>query len=345
MLVFAPFVLRTSFTKVVLLFLAFTIVEQVARTKSTARPMTNEELAATDLPAEPVVQIPETAQPPEGHSSPAASGSRSHEDGEVMTDDEDVGDVDADVKDLIKARPSGPLPPSFAFGESKVTTNMIRDYEAAGFFPVGTGRAPLDEQTPTPEDDEVVVFRDFFTCGLRFPCDPILPAILETFSVKIHQLSPNSFLEVSKFIWIMKTFVYNFRADVFARFFELVIVPDVIKVDDGQFYKANYTCCTFNTHRQNTRRGITRIQIAPCCKTNFTEDWSSYWFYVKVDMSAIPDYEGPAHPLSSHMEALTVVCTADYSHRAVGIRSCENAFHLASTILGGCDIIEEFVAA
>jgi hypothetical protein len=52
MLVFAPFVLRTSFTNVALLFLAFTIVEQVTRTKSTSRPMTIEELAAAGLPAE-----------------------------------------------------------------------------------------------------------------------------------------------------------------------------------------------------------------------------------------------------------------------------------------------------
>jgi hypothetical protein len=57
----------------------------------------------------------------------------------------------------------------------------------------------------------------------------------------------------------MKTFGCNFRADVFAWLFELVIVPDVIKVDDGQFYKAHYTCCTFNTRRQNTLKGITRI--------------------------------------------------------------------------------------
>jgi hypothetical protein len=92
---------------------------------------------------------------------------------------------------------------------------MIGDYETAGFFPVGTGRAPLDEQTPTPEDGKVVVFRDFFTRGLRFPCDPVLPAILDAFSVKIHQLSPTSFLEVSKFIWIMKTFC-NPGADAFA---------------------------------------------------------------------------------------------------------------------------------
>jgi hypothetical protein len=93
---------------------------------------------------------------------------------------------------------------------------MIRDYETAGFFPVGTGHAPLDEQTPTPEDGEVIVFRDFFTRGLRFPCDPVLPAILDAFSVKIHQLSPTSFLEVSKFIWIMKTFGCNLGADAFA---------------------------------------------------------------------------------------------------------------------------------
>jgi hypothetical protein len=31
---------------------------------------------------------------------------------------------------------------------------LIREYEAAGFFPSGTGRALLDEQTPTPRDDE-----------------------------------------------------------------------------------------------------------------------------------------------------------------------------------------------
>jgi hypothetical protein len=117
---------------------------------------------------------------------------------------------------------------------------------------VGSGRAPLDEEVPTPKADEIVVFRDFFTCGLRFPCDPLLPAILEKFSVKIHQISPSSFLELSKFFWVMKTFGCNFSADIFARLFELVIVPDIIKLNDGQCYETHYTCYTFNTLRQNT---------------------------------------------------------------------------------------------
>jgi hypothetical protein len=188
----------------------------VARVKSTARPLTTEELAAVGLLAEPEVQDLEIAQPLEDHTSPATSGSGIREDGEIRSEEEEIGDVDADVKDLIAAKRPGPLPPSFAFGEFKVTANLIREYEAAGFFPARTGRAPLDEQVPTPEADEVVIFRDFFTCGPRFPCDPVFPVILDAFSVKIHQLSPNSFLEVSKFIWIMKTFDCNFGADVFA---------------------------------------------------------------------------------------------------------------------------------
>jgi hypothetical protein len=69
---------------------------------------------------------------------------------------------------------------------------MIRDYEAAGFFPSGTGRAPLDKQTPTPEDGEVVVFRDFFICRLRFPCDPVLPTIFGRFFGE----NPSAFADV-----------------------------------------------------------------------------------------------------------------------------------------------------
>jgi hypothetical protein len=212
---------------------------------------------------------------------------------------------------------------------------MVREYEKVGFFAPGAGRAPLDEKIPTPRDREVVVFRDFFICGLRFPCDPVLPAILDAFSVKIHQLSPTSFLEVLKFIWILKTFGCNPSVDAFARFYELVIIPEVVKGSDREFYQSQHACCTFNTRRQNTRKGITRIQIAPCCKTNLTDDWSSHWFYLKVNM---PQLTCPIAPLSA-------VNVAEFNQRALGIRSRENVFHLASTILGGRDIIEEFVAA
>jgi hypothetical protein len=210
--------------------------------------MMSEELAVAGLPpAEEEILEAEIAQLPEDNPVAAASGSGNREEGEVKFEGEDIEDVDADLKDLVASKRSKSLPPSFIFGESKVTMDLIREYEAAGFFPAGDSRAPLDEQIPTPKLGEIVVFRNFFTCGLRFPCDPLLPTILEKFSVKIHQLSPNSFLELSKFFWIMKTFRCNFSADVFARLFELVIAPDIIKLDDGLRYEAHYSCLKMAT--------------------------------------------------------------------------------------------------
>jgi hypothetical protein len=84
------------------------------------------------------------------------------EEGEIRSEstygfEKDLADVDADPKDLMAAMSSKSYPPSFVFGESKVTTNLIREYEAAGFFPAGDGRAPLDEQTPTLREKLVLV--------------------------------------------------------------------------------------------------------------------------------------------------------------------------------------------
>jgi hypothetical protein len=133
--------------------------------------MTNEELIAAGLALDPVAEGVEHAAPAEDSGSPG--GSRSREDGEVQSDSgEGIGDVDAGVDDLIKARTSGLLPPSLAFGESKVTSNTIREYEKAGFFSPGAGRAPLDEQIPTPKDGEIVVFRDFFYLRAEVPLRP-----------------------------------------------------------------------------------------------------------------------------------------------------------------------------
>jgi hypothetical protein len=129
--------------------------------------MTTEELIAAGLPLDEAAESADRAAPAEDVGSP--SGSRSREDGEVGSDGgEDVGDVDAGVDDLVMLRTSGPLPPSLAFGESKVTSNVIREYEKAGFFSPGAGRAPLDEVIPTPKAGEIVVFGTSSSVGCGF---------------------------------------------------------------------------------------------------------------------------------------------------------------------------------
>jgi hypothetical protein len=61
-------------------------------------------------------------------------------------------------------------------------------------------------------------------------------------------------------------------------------------------------------------------------------------------MSKISGYTRPTYPLYSPIEVVTAINTAEYNHRAIGFKNCENAFFLANTILGGRDVIEEYVA-
>jgi hypothetical protein len=132
--------------------------------------MTSEELAAASLsPNRDEVHGLEDIHVRESDlGNDSAHDSETREEGEVRSEGEDLGDVEADPRDLITAKRSKSMPTSFVFGESKVTTNLIREYEAAGYFPTGDGRAPLDEQVPTPAPGEVVVFETSSPAGSDF---------------------------------------------------------------------------------------------------------------------------------------------------------------------------------
>jgi hypothetical protein len=118
--------------------------------------MTEELAAAGNPPVEQEVQEPEIAQFVEDNTSPIVIGSENREDGEIRSEGEDIGDVNADLRDL--ARRSKALHPSFVFRASKVTTNLIREYEAAGFFPTGSGRAPWMNKFLPPKPTKLLYF-------------------------------------------------------------------------------------------------------------------------------------------------------------------------------------------
>jgi aspartate/methionine/tyrosine aminotransferase len=122
----------------------------------------------------------------------------------------------------------------------------------------------------------------------------------------------------------MKTFKCTASVDVFTRLFELVIEKDILMLSDENYYEADYGCCIFNTRRKNSFQHITRIQLASCSKTNLSKDWRSYWFYLKVDMSKIPGYTGPAYPLYSPIDPMTTITTAIYNALTLGFKSYEN---------------------
>jgi hypothetical protein len=241
--------------------------------------MTSEELAAGGVsPTGAEIHESENIQSQvDDPASYTVPGSGRCEEGEIGSGsksggEEDLTNVDADPSELVAVKSVKSYPLAFVFGESKVTTALIKEYKEAKFFPVGDVRPPSREHVAAPEADEVVIFRNFFTNGLRFPYDLALPSILDKFPVKMHQLTPNSFLEVSKFFLVMKTFGCSFGVDIFARLFELVIEKHILKLDDGKYYDVHYLCCTYNIRRMNLRKGLNRIQLAPCSKTNFAKD-------------------------------------------------------------------------
>jgi hypothetical protein len=74
-------------------------------------------------------------------------------------------------------------PATFLFGRSKVSGALIAEYETLGYIEKGKGRAPSSETIPEPRSNKVVVFRDLFTTGLRFPLDNVVVSIIRNFGM------------------------------------------------------------------------------------------------------------------------------------------------------------------
>ena len=60
---------------------------------------------------------------------------------------------------------------------------------------------------PTPEPHEKVVFLPHFVRGLGFPIHPFVRGIMYYYGIDLHDLSPNSFLNISTFIVVCEAFL------------------------------------------------------------------------------------------------------------------------------------------
>ena len=103
-------------------------------------------------------------------------------------------------------RSSEKLPPTRALGYSHVTPEVLEGMILNGLVDRSQVRAlSADQSSVRPEPDEVVVFRDFFTAGLRFPLDPVIVEIFRLHGVYFHQMTPTSFVRLNLFMWLAKT--------------------------------------------------------------------------------------------------------------------------------------------
>jgi hypothetical protein len=127
---------------------------------------------------------------------------------------ENLTGVKADLRDLAKAQ-------TCYIGRSLMTQADLDALRLEGCFEPGTCRLPGKETTPKSRKNESVVFRDFFTAGLRLPVSKKFTDILAAYNVQIHQLTPNSIPQVLKFLWACRTFAGDNDVETFVCHFEI----------------------------------------------------------------------------------------------------------------------------
>jgi len=128
--------------------------------------------------------------------------------------------------------------------------DMLRDLEDHCVVAPGFARVPpKTEVYAAPKDDKVVVFKDFFAAGLRFPLDPTVVEIFRRYGVYLHQMTPNSFIWLSLFMRLAKTCRIAPIVENFAWVSRVHYQPKtiVIRGSDGQSTEVDpqYGCYTF----------------------------------------------------------------------------------------------------
>jgi hypothetical protein len=104
------------------------------------------------------------------------------------------------------------------------------------------------ETIPERDDDEDIVYEDFFVAGLCMPLQAILGDILLHFQAWLHQLMPNAMAQLSKYFWAVGSFGCVPASNVFVKRYELHYQPKKVETPEGEMV-AQYGCLNFHAKR------------------------------------------------------------------------------------------------
>jgi hypothetical protein len=121
---------------------------------------------------------------------------------------EDTGESDSyDVESGGEDSEDRPWRPSHTvFGKSSIKQSHLDNMRGRYFRDMSVVRADDGERTvPTPEENEVVIFRSFFKAGLRFPLNRFVVEVLKIYQVYLHQLTPEAIIRMRIFVWAVRS--------------------------------------------------------------------------------------------------------------------------------------------
>jgi hypothetical protein len=191
-------------------------------------------------------------------------------------------------------------------------------------------RAGEDNNTPVPEENEVVIFRSFFKAGLRFPLSRFVVEVIKTFQIFLHQLTPEAILRMGVFVWATRSQGIDPSAKCFCSMHELMYE---MKATGKEQYHNNFSCYGFIA-RPNSSYPV------PTFRKRWPRNWMEEWFYVKNDLVAREDVkEVIMRPIWSRFGLRKPKVEIDEAAEA-----CQKAFGTVCFFIGTRDLIQEHIA-
>jgi hypothetical protein len=245
---------------------------------------------------------------------------------------EDSGDSDSyDVESGDEDSKDRPWRPSHTiFGKSTIKQSHVDAMRGRYFRDMTIMRVGGDSAAPTPEVNEVVIYRSFLKAGLRFPLSRFLVEVLKTFQIFLHQLTPEAIIRMGLFIWAVRSQGLEPSARCFCSMHELLYET---KATGKEQYHNNFGCYRFIA-RSNASHPV------PTFRKRWPGAWMEEWFYVKNDLIEREDIKGIIQrPIWSRFSLRRSKVTIDQNDEA-----CQKAFSNVCDFIGTRDIVQEHIA-
>jgi hypothetical protein len=220
---------------------------------------------------------------------------------------EDTGDSDSyDVESGGEDSEDRPWRPSHAvFGKSTIKQSHLDNMRGRYFRDMSIVRADNGDKTcPTPEENEVVIFRSFLKVGLRFPLSSFVVEVLKIFQIFLRWLLWHWLL----WLWLLWPW-------------------------GKEQYHNNFGCYGF----------VARFGSScpvPTFQKRWPGDWMKEWFYVKNDLKAREDIkEIIMRPIWQCFGLRKPKVEIDEA-----AEECRKAFNIVCSFIGTRDLVQEHVA-
>jgi hypothetical protein len=246
---------------------------------------------------------------------------------------EDTGDSDSyDVESGGEDSEDRPWRPSHAvFGKSTIKQSHLDNMRGRYFRDMSIVRADDRERiVPTPEENEVVIFRNFFKAGLRFPLSKFVVEVLKIYQVYLHQITPETIIRMGIFVRAVKSQGLEPNAKSFCNIHELVYET---KPWGKEQYHNNFGCYSFGARSGSSCP-------VPTFRKRWPGDWMKEWFYVKNDLKAREDIKGIImRPIWHRFGLQKPKVNVDEA-----VEVCQRAFGVVCSFIRTRDLVQEHIA-